>query len=241
MNYNILTIANRDYIEFLKIFINSIQKNCTNLNQLYVADIGLGSTRDQFPDVKFIETGQSYSTGRIHSTGWASVTKQKTRILLESFSHIKEPIILLDNDVCVLKDFSPLIDTQFDIQVSKVKNPYKREDINTTLEYIASFVVINNPEKCKPFVKHWIGEINKFEKDRSNRPHETPALNKTIKHFADSDLNIGSIPDDLSCSVHNLDRNSYSAHFRSGPGRTVRERLRRFGDRVDIVNYKYNE
>ena len=53
--YNILTVANKDYIKFLKVFVGSCQKNCTNLDELYVADIGLGSTKKQFNDVTFID------------------------------------------------------------------------------------------------------------------------------------------------------------------------------------------
>ena len=239
--YNILTVANKDYIKFLKVFVGSCQKNCTNLDELYVADIGLGSTKKQFNDVTFIETSKSVSTGRIHSAGWASVTKQKTKILLDSLDHIEGPIILIDNDVCVLKDFSPLINPEFDIQISKVLNPTTREDLKVRLEYVASFIVLNNPQKCKEFVKHWIGEINNFEKTKRIRPHETPALNKTIKHFANSDLKIGGIPEDLSCSVKNFDENSYSAHFRSaGSMWNIDRRLKRFGNQVDIINFKYN-
>ncbi len=64
---------------------------------------------------------------------------------------------MIDNDVCVLRDLSCLIDLDCDIQLTK--RPKVVNAAGIELSEIASLTIFNNREVAIPFVTRWIAEM----------------------------------------------------------------------------------
>ena len=77
MRYNVITVANENYKDFLKLFANSLFENVDMqfVNKVYVFDTGLSKeTRDYinlFPGFELIDTKMSIDSKKIHDAGWA--------------------------------------------------------------------------------------------------------------------------------------------------------------------------
>jgi len=84
MKYSVFTTANKSYFPFVDIFVNSLTKNCSNLNQIYIADCGLGEYCKHLQcndKVSLINTDVTDEYSGVHSKGWVKATQQKTRVL----------------------------------------------------------------------------------------------------------------------------------------------------------------
>ena len=149
MKYSVFTTANKSYFPFVDIFVNSLTENCLNLNKIYIADSGLGNYRkylEEKPNVCILDTNVIDEYTGVHSEGWIKATQQKTRVLyrLLSETNFKEPLIMIDSDVCVLHDLSQVINTNFDMQVTTMSDGGHTRSDGIFIREIASFLIINN-------------------------------------------------------------------------------------------------
>ena len=186
MKYSVFTTANKSYFPFVDIFVNSLTKNCSNLNQIYIADCGLGEYCKHLQcndKVSLINTDVTDEYSGVHSKGWVKATQQKTRVLSNLLEIVKfeESLIMIDSDVCVLKDLAQVVNPEFDIQVTTMDGGGHTRADGIFISEIASFLVINNCDLGKHFVDSWISQMNEFLENDTPFPHETPALNMTLQ------------------------------------------------------------
>lgn len=175
---NIVTVFNSGYIEFAKLFIESLEKNITRskFDKLYVIDTGIKDEHSwlfQKNYIQIIDTNKDIEFNKIHGSGWRSVVDMKTKMIYEKIIDIENvfPLVLIDGDSFFIRDFDDEIDMFYDLQVahrpSEVKKPY-----------IASWVSFNTP-KSKLFLKEWMALMKK----RKVAPYETDCLIKCINKY----------------------------------------------------------
>ena len=219
MNYSIFTTANKSYYPFLDIFTSSAIENCKNLDKIYIADSGLGKYQEVIKNknkVSILDTDCIDEYAGVHSLGWVKATQMKTKIFdkLLSESNFNHPIIMIDSDVCILKDLESIIDLEYDIQVTTMKTGGHTRSDGIFIKEIASFVIFNNIPKCKKFVQRWIGQMQEFVENGTLFPHETPALNLTLEKNLDN-LKIGYLNELKVCADSEIIDDTYSVHFKS--------------------------
>lgn len=234
MKYNLITSANAAYFPFLDILINSARKNSSSLDQIFVIDSGLGEFRSLVAaDIIDTKTVSAY-TG-VHSEGWRQATRTKTLgliKLLESYNS-DVPLILIDSDVCVVKDLGTVIDQQYDIQATVMSDGGHQRRDGIFIKEIACFVVFNRPQQALKFVQQWSANIKLLEDNNIDTPHETPAFNFALKDF-DSSLNIGRMDENLVCADLKHFDNTYSVHFKSNGGTRLTP-VENFTSRINAV------
>ncbi len=240
MAYSIFTTANKSYYPFLDIFTSSAIKNCTNLERLYVADSGLDVFRNAISrkqKVSILDTNGVDEYRGVHSEGWVRATQLKT-VILNKILHcidFEHSLIMIDSDVCVLKDLNDLIDLNYDIQVTTMKSGGHTRADGIFISEIASFVIFNNLQKSKLFAQRWIEKMGHFRNNGVAIPHETPAMNLTLKESPD--IKFGFLNESSVCSDSELTDNSYSVHFKSN-GSTSSDPILNFESRVmSVQNY----
>mgnify|MGYP001192479596 FL=1 len=218
MKYNIFTTANKSYFPFVDVLVNSLNKNCSNLDRIYIADCGLGEYRKylQSNDNVFImDTDVTDEYSGVHSKGWVKATQQKTRVLYKLLKMVNfdKSIIMIDSDVCVLKDLSQAINTEFDMQVTTMNGGGHTRADGIFISEIASFLVINNCDLGKRFVHSWIKQMKELLENDTPFPHETPALNMTLQN--NKLLNVGYLQELNVCADQVLTPQTLSVHFKS--------------------------
>jgi len=243
MKYSIFTTANKSYYPFLDIFTSSVLENCKNLDRIYIADSGLGSYRKFISDkekISFIDTDCLDEYSGVHSEGWVKATQMKTKTLNNLFHFIDfdHSVIMIDSDVCLLKDIESIIDTEYDIQVTTMKGGGHTRSDGIFISEIASFVIFNDMQKCKRFVKRWIKQMQEFVENKTSFPHETPALNLTLKNNVDN-LKIGYLDELEVCADSELNDNTYTVHFKSN-GSTKDNAVVNFERRIMSVKNNTN-
>ena len=137
MQYNLLLMLNDSYMKFAIIFMNSLYKNVkkSRINKIIVNNIGLSDENknillNRYNKIEIFDTQKNLGFSKIHSKEWLEALTMKTKTLLkviENEEHI--PIVLIDSDMLVLKDFHKFIDLDYDIQICKCKKPYRRGDL----------------------------------------------------------------------------------------------------------------
>ena len=238
MKYSVFTTANKSYFPFVDIFVNSLTKNCSNLNQIYIADCGLGEYCKHLQcndKVSLINTDVIDEYSGVHSKGWVKATQQKTRVLSNLLEIVKfeESLIMIDSDVCVLKDLAQVVNPEFDIQVTTMDGGGHTRADGIFISEIASFLVINNCDLGKHFVDSWISQMNEFLENDTPFPHETPALNMTLQN--NKLLNVGYLKELQVCADQTLTPQTLSVHFKSN-GSTKDNPVINFEKRIMAVN-----
>lgn len=241
MQYSIFTTANKSYYPFLDIFTSSALENCKNLDRIYIADSGLNQYRNIIKNknkVSILDTDCIDEYAGVHSEGWVKATQMKTKSLNALLHKIDfdHPVIMIDSDVCVLKDLEPIIDLEYDIQVTTMSTGGHTRSDGIFIREIASFVVFNNIQKCKRFVQRWINQMQEFVENETSFPHETPALNLTLRNNVDN-LKIGYLDELEVCADLELRNNTYSIHFKSN-GSTKDNPVINFEKRIMSVQNK---
>ncbi len=240
MTYNIFTTANKSYFPFVDVLVNSLNKNCSNLNRIYIADCGLGEYRKYLQsndNVSIMDTDVTDEYTGVHSEGWVKATQQKTRVLYKLLSEInfKEPLIMIDSDVCVLHDLAQVINTNFDMQVTTMSNGGHTRNDGIFIREIASFLIINNCDLGKRFVHSWIKKMEEFGKNGTPFPHETPALNTLLQTLNNEKFKIGYLEEIKVCADQTLTPETLSVHFKSN-GTTSDDPVINFEKRIMSVN-----
>ncbi len=181
--YNIMTLYNSAYMKFANLFLETIirQVKMDNLGKIYIVDTGLRKEEREIlkrTRKVVIIKGNLWNPKTSDIAGkhcvWHEHVNEKTkqlRKLIEKRENV--PIVLIDGDTAIMRDFSDLIDRRYDIQVCR------RDKIRLKKEkWIASFVVINSWITGKMFLDEWIETIKKFQSNPRYRKKwfETPAL-----------------------------------------------------------------
>ena len=225
MKYNILLMLNDSYINFGLIFLNSLYKNnnINNIDKIIINNIGLTNENKnlllkKFNKIEFFESNKNINVHKVHSQEWLEALTMKTKILLEIIKNKTNlPIVLIDSDMLILKNFDIFIDTKYDIQICKCKNPYSRNDLPIKkLDYIACFVVINNNNNnVINFMNDWINEIKEMFNKKLRPAYETPSMCKMINKYK-SILNIGDLEQDkIASDIEYIEDKSHIIHMRS--------------------------
>jgi len=187
--YNIVTVCNKSYQEFLIYFVNSLIVNCDlqNVNKLYIVNNGIDqhivNTIAKKSNKIFFLNNQNtdYSiTGSGWSKEWGYNVDIKTPILSDIIRRDKLPAFLMDVDCFFIKNFESLIDFNKDVILCDRESKYNR--------MIGSFAYFNNTENSLMFLNHWIYEQSLIKK----YPKETYCLNKTYYLLGDK-INISSL------------------------------------------------
>jgi hypothetical protein len=180
MKYNILTVANENYKDFLKLFVNSLFENIdfNNLEKVLVYDTGLSIETinyiSVFPKIELVQTGMSIESKEIHDEGWAKNTYSKTVFLKEVLEKYKTPTFMIDSDCIFLQNFENLIDFSKDL----VACDRNREGFS---KHIGSFFGALNVNNSIEFLDKWILNIKKLQKQGNLKHCESPALSITLK------------------------------------------------------------
>jgi hypothetical protein len=140
----------------------------------------------------------------------------KTKTLNKLFHMIDfdHPVVMIDSDVCVLRDIEPIINPKIDIQVTTMKTGGHTRADGIFISEIASFVVFNNPQKSKIFVQKWINKMKEFGENGTPFPHETPAMNITLRED-ENFTTIGYLKELEVCADSELTDDTYTVHFKS--------------------------
>lgn len=185
--YNVLTVSNKSYQEFLIYFINSLLKNCelNNINKIYILDNGIDNhviNELSNKNKKIIFLKNENRSHNITYSGWSNDwgynVDTKTLFLKNILEKDKIPSFLIDVDCFFMKNFTDVIDFEKDVIVCD--RGYSDNPI------IASFIYLNYNEKSLNFLNRWIEEQSLM----TSYPKETKCLNKTIK-LLNKECNIG--------------------------------------------------
>lgn len=241
MKYSIFTTSNKSYYPFLDIFTSSALQKCKNLERIYVADSGLNQYLNPIRNkdkVSILTTGCVDEYSGVHSDGWVKATQMKTKSLNKLFHSIDfhHPVIMIDSDVCILKDLEPIIDKSYDIQVTTMSTGGHTREDGIRISEIASFIIFNNIPKCKRFVQKWINQMEEFVENKIAFPHETPALNLILRNNSES-LQIGYLDELKVCADLEITQNTHSVHFKSN-GSTNDNPVSNFEKRIMSVQNK---
>ena len=221
MKYNILTVANEEYSEFLKLFVNSFFEfvDAENLAKVYVYDTGLSMDTknyiDLFPNVHIVDTKMSIKSDKIHDEGWAKNTYSKTKFLLEILEKDGIPTFMIDSDCIFLQGFDDLVDNSKDfIACDRDREGFSR--------HIGSFFGAINVENSIDFIKKWIHNIDLLHKEGKLKHCESPALSLTISK---TNYAVQEIPEIVVSAVFPKEE-SRIYHLKSDYyAKTVKERL----------------
>ena len=244
-DYDIFTTGNTGYWPFLEVLIRSIELNAPNCNQVYVGDIGMDepytATYDRDNVTRLFQAGLEAAYDGTHQAGWVSAVNHKTSWLNKLLGAVNDdrPLIMIDNDTFITKDLAPLIDPQYDLQVTKwegATNPegnggpgrFWRNDVpgphgeKLACTCIASFMIINNRKKVQHFVQKWMAIMNEMRIAKIAYPHETPALNWQLQEDETDGLKVGYLKEREVCvdrgfnvEDRRVPEESYSVHFKS--------------------------
>jgi len=197
MRYNVITVANENYKDFLKLFANSLFENVDMqfVNKVYVFDTGLSKeTRDYinlFPGFELIDTKMSIDSKKIHDAGWAKNTYSKTKFLKQILEKDNMPTFMIDSDCIFIESFDELVDFTKDFAACD----RKRQGFS---RHIGSFFGALNVEKSLEFLDKWINNISLLQKQGELKHCESPALSKTI---SETNFNIQEIEEVLVSAV----------------------------------------
>ena len=222
--YNLLLMLNDPYIKLATLFLNSLHQNADmkKINKIIINNIGLSDKnknklKEKYSKIEFYETHKKFGFSKMHSDEWLESLTYKTKSLLDII-HKEDnlPIIMIDSDMLVMKDFSHFIDTNYDIQVCKREFESARKDINISMKYIASFLIINkNSEKVKTFLKDWIQEIKNMIKAKLKPAYETPSMCKMIEKY-EKIIKIGELDEiHISCDKKYIENKTFIIHMKS--------------------------
>ena len=157
MKYNIVTVSNEGYKDFLKVFLKSLFDNAdsSNLESVFVFDTGLSEDTKKSLEpisdkIQFVDTDIKAESNAIHDEGWQKNTYSKTKFLFYATNSTKQPCFLIDVDSVFQSNFEEEINWDSDFCVCW------RGDNHPISDHIGSFFGCLNTEKSLMFLKIWI-------------------------------------------------------------------------------------
>ena len=233
--YNILIMLNDSYYKFGCIFLNSLYANVdlSKLNYIFVNNIGLSESnkivlQSKYDKIRFIETNVAISTNAVHSKEWLSALTMKTKTLYSLLQSIDNlPIVLMDTDMLVLRDFTDLLNDTYDIQVCKRETPSIRNDLPIKqMKYIACFVAFYRySEVIDKFICDWMREIHRMQASNMTPAYETPSMCAMMELYK-TRIKFGDILQQHVASENN-NASSRVLHFRSYGPESFEKRINR--------------
>ena len=145
------------------------------------------------PKLDFIKTAESGGDNKVWSAGWREAIDHKTIGLQTICKEENYPVVMIDSDTYVVKDFTDEFLKNCDIQVCRNDTDIINEGYYLT--HIASWFVVNN-DKGKKFIDRWRQVMPEIQ----SRHIETPALCETLKYSS----GLFSIKDNNESSVSSL-------------------------------------
>lgn len=218
MNYNICTVANEAYLNFLYYFTKSALEKCKDLKKLYILYTG-----ENFPDdpiynnekITILKHNSIILTKNIWDEGWLKNVDLKSKFLKFLSVETPDPLFLIDVDCYFLTEFIEEIDLSSDL-IFCLRDHF--------VPYIGSFVGLIHPEKCIEFIDLWRKNIESIK----TVPKETPALVSTIKYLKEKNMyKIQEIKDTIiSCAkLDPIPNEAKILHFKGGRIGDVNEML----------------
>lgn len=204
----------------MHVCVKSICSVCDlgKINKIFIADLGLNNKyRDILNNInikiQILDTNVNIGSSKeIFSKEWIDAVSQKTAILRMLIENNNTPLVMLDSDTIVVKDFYDVIDLNYDIQVCKRITPLLRKD-GFLLEYIASYFSANSINSVN-FVSLWINRLAERISLNMKPPHETPAMIETLQK--NTELNIGFLYDnEVSCENNYIKDTTRIIHAKS--------------------------
>tara|TARA_Y100001938_G_C8099750_1_gene440754 strand:- start:6578 stop:7336 length:759 start_codon:yes stop_codon:yes gene_type:complete len=198
MKYNIVTVSNEGYKDFLKVFLSSLFDNADsdNLESVFVFDTGLSEETKKNLEavsdkIQFVPTDLKAESSAVHDEGWAKNTYSKTKFLFYSLNSTQQPCFLIDVDSVFQSNFEKEINWDSDFSVCW------RGDNHPISDHLGSFFGAINVAKSLLFLKIWMMQLGIVTRDkelfelkgidwslRYNMNHlESPSLSYCIKSF----------------------------------------------------------
>lgn len=247
MKYNILTVANKSYVPFLDVFLNSIHANCDleKINKIYVVGVDLSEYKNKLINsdkIVYLDNDTVDNFSGVHSEGWYNTTKQKTIHLIDVLTKTQkdESIIMIDSDTVILEDIFSIINKDYDLQITKMSAGAHISQSGILILHIACFMIFNNIDKSIGFVKKWIENMDKMKNEKRPKPHETPAMNQVIESNFMDNIKWQSLDDKEVCADLAYYSNTKIIHFKSnGTDRT--NPIKNFLNRFQNIKFEIND
>ncbi|MAH48976.1 hypothetical protein CMI37_24325 [Candidatus Pacearchaeota archaeon] len=226
MKLTIYLTANEEYLYFVEVFLFSIRENFPQekLKKIIINDLGFTFNQRVMlkkihPLVEFISTTKTkVRLDQVWGEGWRLAISNKTEGLYSICNEENYPIVMIDVDTFVLKDFSDEIFYGCDVQVCQ-QAPFRNE-AGQLIDYIGCWFVAHN-DKAKEFIHRWVHKIN-----QSRWVHkETPGLCDLMDQLKKSDNTHFTVKENHENDICALDYNPAGKewdkpkilHFRSNP------------------------
>lgn len=217
MKLTIYTVANSEYFEFLAVFLTSLVEKFPHekLNKIIINDLGLteGQRVKIFQiceKIEYIKTSEEISVKTLHSGEWRKAVAQKLIGLESVCKEENYPILMIDSDMYIAKDFSDEIFNDCDVQTCN-QDPIIYNRMGYLIDHIGCWFIVHN-NNGKNFVKAWQKEMTNV----SGAHVETPALCIALRDFQKV-LNV-RVNDINKISSMNWDENVKIIHFRTNSG-----------------------
>ena len=224
MKLTIYLTANEEYIYFVEVLLFSIRENFPQekLKKIIINDLGFTFNQRVMlkkihPLVEFISTTKTkVRSDQVWGEGWRLAISNKTEGLYSICNEENYPIVMIDVDTFVLKDFSDEIFYGCDVQVCR-QAPFMNES-GQLMNYIGCWFVAHN-DKAKEFLYRWVHKIN-----QSQWVHkETPGLCDLMDQLKKSDNTHFTVKENHEnniCALNYCPAPGYNPkvlHFRSSP------------------------
>ena len=166
MKLTIYTTANSEYFPFTYMFVSSIKDNFPEekLNKIIINDLGLSQVQrnrlsglcSKIEYIKTVEENVGELT--VHTEKWRKAVDQKTLGLQEICKEENYPIVMIDSDTYVLKDFSDEIFDDCDSRTFEIEGRTTNENprsnlvdffhlLKNVLEFVDIKPVLNHDSK----------------------------------------------------------------------------------------------
>ncbi len=218
--YNVMTLLNEDYFDFGRMFVNSFYDvmEIDRMHTLYVFDTGLSQkNRDYlggFPKLQVMPTSHVTKHVNLHDEDWCKNVYSKTSYLLKLVKQDNLPVLMIDSDCIMIKDFTDILPQDKDFVVCR------RDAEDSFCEYIASFFAVLNVDEAEGFIQKWREEMYYGTENHK----ESPALSRMVQKGG---YGISEIMEDIiSCTKTDIGEEVYIIHMKSaGALRTVQQRI----------------
>ena len=232
----LISSVNSEYIDFAIIFFKSLIKikDYKKLKRIFLIDHGLTKKQKKLiisisekvffinifiPKIKF---------SKVHSNQWRKIISYKTKVCLKLLKIGFEPLIFIDIDSYINKNFLHLLNFEdIDFIVCKRHKPQINQE-GYKLDYIASFFAIPKyHSKIDILFNSWIQEMDKIK----GATKETPALCSVLPELKKS-LGVQDIEEE-KVSLFSVNKNSKKFkecsifHLKSDGPQTKIERISR--------------
>ncbi len=157
--------CNSSFFKYGKVLIQSLYKNMGvgDVSSVVIQDCGLtGSEREffsGFDKVRFID-GVSCQSNQQWDKGWLAVVGSKVHGLLKLVDEGIFPIVMIDSDCYIVRDFGDCVNMKYPVQIMHRK---------TKVPILASFMIINDGGHGRNYVKTVIDRLSKQQYTKAKK------------------------------------------------------------------------